>query len=236
MSSSKKELKEVQKIIKVRFRDKKTLEKALTHYSCFGRSKSNCNSHYERLEFLGDSILGSYISQFIFSLNPDATEEELTNLRSELTSNSFLAEVALGLGLDKYIRFSDEPFDYNFTERSRYHIYADSVEAIIGAICVDRGEKASRRFIKKHILPRLGEASKRAEQDNPKSALQKLLHQQFSENPTYEKLSESGCGEDYCCEVGVYVDGKLLAKAEGVNKKDASEKAAEMALLAQLDN
>lgn len=229
-----KDLKEIQKRIGIRFRNKELLRQAVTHYSCFGRHKASQQSHYERLEFLGDSLLGSYISQIVFKDHPDYSEEELTNLKSELTSNNFLAEVAEQIGITGFVRFSDEPFDYCFTERSRHQIYADAMEAIIGAIYVDRGERKARKFIDKHILSRLEKATKRAGQDNPKSALQKLIHQKYNENPIYEKLSEVGDYENYRCQVGVYVQDKLLATGEGVNKKEASENAAEAALLEQL--
>jgi ribonuclease III len=229
-----KNLKEIEKRIGIRFRHKELLRQAITHYSCFGRYKNGQNSHYERLEFLGDSVLGSYISQIIFQTHPDYSEEELTNLKSELTSNNFLAEVAEKIGLSGFIRFSDEPFDYCFTERSRLQIYADCVEAIIGAICIDRGERRARKFIDRHILSRLGDATERAGQDDPKSALQKLIHQKYNENPVYERLGETGTGEDYRCQVGVYVRGKLLAAGTGVNKKEAGANAAEAALLQQL--
>ncbi len=229
-----KDLNKIEKAIGFRFKNKKLLKQAVTHYSCFGRVKSRHSDHYERLEFLGDSILGSYISQVLFENFPSMSEEELTNLRSELTSNDFLAEVAHDMKITGFVRFSDEPFDFCFTERSREGIHADAVEAIIGAIFVDRGEKKARKFITKHILPRLADAIKRAGQDNPKSALQKLLHQKFDENPVYEKLKETGRYDSYRCEVGVYAQGKILATGKGINKKEASENAAEKALLAQL--
>jgi len=229
-----KDLKEIQKRIGIRFHNKELLRQAVTHYSCFGRHKTSQQSHYERLEFLGDSLLGSYISQIVFKDHPDYSEEELTNLKSELTSNNFLAEVAEKIGITGFVRFSDEPFDYCFTERSRHQIYADAMEAIIGAIYVDRGERRARKFIDKHILSRIEKATKRAGQDNPKSALQKLIHQKYNENPVYEKLNEEGDYENYHCQVGVYVRDKLLATGEGVNKKEASENAAEAALLEQL--
>jgi len=228
------DIREIEKCIGLRFWNKELLRQAVTHYSCFGRYKNGQNSHYERLEFLGDSVLGSYISQVIFKTHPDYSEEELTNLKSELTSNDFLADVATKLGLAKFIRFSDAAFDYNFTERSRLQIYADAVEAIIGAICIDRGERRARKFIDRHILSRLEDATERAGQDDPKSALQKLIHQKYNENPVYERLGETGTDEDYRCRVGVYVQGKLLAEGTGVNKKTAGANAAEAALLKQL--
>jgi ribonuclease-3 len=224
----------LEKKLKLHFRDKELLSQALTHYSCFGAKKRSADGHYERLEFLGDSILGAYISQNIFKLYPDASEEELTVLRSELTSNKVLADIAGQLGLSQYVRYSDHSFFYHFSERSRDQIYADSLEAVIGAVFVDRGERRARRFIEQHILSRLDEAMRRASQDNPKSALQKVVHQRYNENPVYDKTAETGELETYRCTVGVSVCGQQLAEATGVNKKEASEQAAEKALLALL--
>ena len=229
------EIKSVEKLIGVRFHHKDVLRRALTHYSCFGCSKTMTDQHYERLEFLGDALLSANISRVIFRRYPEASEEDLTNLRSELSSNAVLAGIAKDIGLTKYVRYSDEPFEYKFTERSRDGIYADSLEAVIGAIYVDRGERKARKFIRRHILSRLPAAEHRAEQDNPKTALQKLVHQTHGENPTYEKLEESGNHEDYRCRVGVYVAGEILAEGEGVNKQAASEAAAEEALLRLLN-
>ncbi len=223
--------KDLERKLRLRFRHKDLLAQALTHYSCFGAKKHSGDCHYERLEFLGDSLLSAHISKNIFKLYPDASEEDLTVLRSELTSNKVLADIARQLGLDKYVRYSDYPFSYHFTVRSRDQIYADSLEAIVGAVFVDRGERAARKFIERHILSRLDEAMRRAGQDNPKSALQKLVHQRYNENPVYTKLAESGEHDTYKCTVEVTVLSQPLAQAEGENKKEASERAAEQALL-----
>ncbi len=223
--------KDLERNLKLRFRRKELLAQALTHYSCFGAKKHSGDCHYERLEFLGDSLLSAHISKNIFKLYPDASEEDLTVLRSELTSNKVLADLARQIGLDKFVRYSDYPFAFHFTARSRDQIFADSLEAVVGAVFVDRGERAARKFIERHILSRLDEAMRRAGQDNPKSALQKLVHQRYNENPVYVKLAETGEHDTYKCTVQVTVCGQPLASADGVNKKEASEKTAEQALL-----
>ena len=223
--------KELERNLKLHFRHKDLLAQALTHYSCFGAKKHRGDCHYERLEFLGDSLLSAHISKNIFKLYPDASEEDLTVLRSELTSNKVLADIARQIGLDKFARYSDYAFSHHFTARSREQIFADCLEAVVGAVFVDRGERAARKFIERHILSRLDEAMRRAGQDNPKSALQKLVHQRYNENPLYTKVAESGEHDTYKCTVEVSVRGQGLAQADGVNKKEASEKAAEQALL-----
>ncbi len=222
---------ELEYTLRLRFRRQELLAQALTHYSCFGVKKHRGDGHYERLEFLGDSLLSAHISKNIFKLYPDASEEDLTVLRSELTSNKVLADISRQIGLDKFVRYSDGVFSYHFTARSREQIFADCLEAVVGAVFVDRGERAARKFIERHILSRLDEAMRRAGQDNPKSALQKLVHQRYNENPLYTKRAESGEHDTYCCTVEVSVRGQVLARAGGVNKKEASEKAAEQALL-----
>lgn len=228
------ELRFVERLIKVRFKNKRTLQSALTHFSCFGTKKLANGSNYERLEFLGDSLLSAYVSKIIFNKYRDSSEEELTNLRSALTSNRNLSKVAKAIGIADFVNINRNAFRYKLLQKNLDQIYAESLEALIGAIFIDRGEKKAQKFIETYVLSRLGEAVGEANCDDPKSALQKLLHQKYNENPVYIKLKEEGRHENYRCFVGVFISGRMLGKGEGHDKQNASENAAMDALARHL--
>src|SRR5579884_956801 len=121
----------------VRFRDRALLEQALTHHSAAPGEPARS---YDRLEFLGDALIGARVVEHLFAAYPDANEGELTALKSEVVSRRVLAQIGLRLGLDRYIRV-DAASLRTFNERTRESLCADALEAVVGAVHLDAGRE-----------------------------------------------------------------------------------------------
>lgn len=181
----------------------------------------------ERLEFLGDSILGMVVSEYLFAMHPAESEGELTKMRSWLVNKKSLAICAVNLELDKFIMMS-----YS-TEKALKGgsdgILADCLEALIAAVYLDIGIETTRNFIIKTLIPLL--TTKQIFTDkNYKSILLEEVQSKGKHAPVYEVLEEIGPDHDKEFAVGVYVEGNLVAKGVGKSKKKAEQMAAKNAL------
>jgi ribonuclease III len=181
----------------------------------------------ERLEFLGDSILGMVVAEYLFSLHTHVPEGELTKMRSWLVNASSLAVCAKKIGLEKFIMLSYSA--EKSLETGSESILSDALEAIIGAIYLDSGIETAREFITNSLLP-IEMNSSAMKDRNYKSILLETVQAQGLESPKYYVIDEQGPDHDKLFIVGVYIDNLLTATGTGKNKKQAEQEAAKNAL------
>ncbi len=209
-----------------RFHDLRLLETALTHSSYANERHGDAES-YERLEFLGDSILGLTAADFLYHQEPQLPEGRMTRLRAELVCEASLHRVALSLGLGDYMRLGRG--EERSGGRERPSILADMVEAIIAALYLDGGLDAARRFILERLLQdaEIGEEHRGADY---KTELQELVQQQPGRSITYELIGESGPDHDKRFSFRVSINGVPAGEGTGRTKKEAEQMAARAAL------
>jgi ribonuclease-3 len=229
--SSTRDLAELEERLGVRFHHRALLESALTHHSAV--QVAGERESYDRLEFLGDALIGAQVVEHIFHTYPTATEGELTALKSEVVSRRVLARIGLALGLMDFIRV-DVASLRTFNERSRESLCADALEAIAGAIHLDSGREAAAAFIARFILPVVPDVRATLGENNPKGALQEHVQRQMGVLPRYELLGEHGTQNDRRYIVGVFAGERLLARGEGPSIKEAGKEAARAALRGEM--
>lgn len=212
--------------LKKSFKDKKLFDLALTHRSWVNEHKGQRTSN-ERLEFLGDAILEFIVSKELFSKFPDKEEGYLTALRANLVNTTSLAGIAKKLALGEAIYLSKGEEEGG--GRTNTSLLADTVEAIIGAIFIDRGTEASEEFIQKNLLDELEERAAQPLKDF-KSRLQEYVQSKSLPAPRYQVIEESGPDHDKKFVIEVLVEGAPWARGEGKSKSTAEQEAARQAL------
>ena len=217
---------ELEEKIGYRFRDENLLTTALTHSSYANESNGAavCN---ERLEFLGDSVLGFTVAEALYRRYGSMPEGRMTRLRSELVCEQSLHQVAVSLELGRYIRFG-KGMAHN-GGRERASILADAVEALIAALYMDGGYAQAKRFIDERLLSQLGDREPLYFSD-AKTALQELVQQHSGQTLSYELLDESGPDHLKSFRVEVRLNGKPIGEGSGHSKKEAEQAAAAEAL------
>jgi len=198
------------------------LAEAITH-----RSKHSINN--ERLEFLGDSVLGYVISSELFRCFPDATEGELTRGRAMLVKGETLAELALDMDLGEYLQLG--PGELKSGGYRRKSILSDAMEAIIGAIYIDGGLDPARQHILTIYGDRLDSISLKKVTKDPKTQLQEYLQAQRSPLPQYEVIATTGSDHDQVFEVACKIDEiPKPVKGSGTSRRKAEQNAAKKVL------
>ena len=206
------------------FQSPELLENALTHSSCANESRGKLQSN-ERLEFLGDSILGMVVADHLYRNHPDLPEGELTRTRSALVCEESLVEVAQALGLGEYLKLGKG--EEAGGGRHRPSIQADAVEAVLAAVYLDGGIGSARKLIQKFILDR--EAEKSASRDY-KTALQELVQRESGQVLAYQLVGEEGPDHDKRFFVEVDLNGTPVGSGQGRSKKEAEQMAAKAAI------
>lgn len=190
------------------------------------RSKpEDATASNERLEFLGDAILGAIIAEYLFKKYPSKPEGYLTELRSRIVRRETMNNVALRMGLNKLVQ-------YNQNDRglSRSHIFGNALEALIGAVYLDQGFDTTRKFILQQILRGYIDLETMESTDtNYKNQLLSWA-QRGNRMLTFETLEEKNEGTRKLFTVGVMIDGEVVASGTGYNKKDAGQVAARNAM------
>ncbi len=218
------QLRQIEALLGYRFNDAALLKQALTHSSrADDRLKSN-----ERLEFMGDSVLGVVICRALYDRFPAYREGDLTKIKSMLVSRKVCSRIANDLGLTQFLRLGKGTDQASAINGS---IAAGCLEAVIAAIYFDSGLEAAEAFILSCFEPLIKEADAEQHQDNFKSVLQQHCQHVFNRTPYYELLDEKGPDHNKCFEVGVVVDHRRFPSAWGVTKKDAEQQAARNALI-----
>jgi len=209
------------------FRDENLLRLALTHPSV-AHEQNNPTPHNQRLEFLGDSVLGLVLSRALYEKFPDADEGALTKSRAKLVNAGSLNEHANALGLGAHLILSRG--EENTGGRERASTLADAFEALLGAIFLDDGFEAARGFILREFAADFSTLTEPAGIENPKGELQELLQSRSSSAPEYQLISASGADHDREFESAVFHAGTELARGRGKSKKAAESDAALAAL------
>ncbi len=220
-------LAELEALLQVKFRARSLLVRALTHHSCC--PETAIHDSYDTLEFLGDAILGAHVVEHIYRSFPDASEGEMTALKSEVVSRRVLARIGQELGLFPFIRV-DIANLRTFNERSRDSLCADVLEAVIGAILIDQGHEAARDFVARVVLPVVPLLSQQTVDTNPKGRLQKIVLQRSGSLPRYRVMEQSGRNNDRLFTVGVFEHELLLGIGQASSIKEAGRLAAREAL------
>ena len=209
------------------FSDRTLLETALTHSSFANESRDGLCRCNERMEFLGDSVLGFTVADFLFHRFPGMPEGRMTRLRSELVCEQTLFQVAKNLGLGEYLRLGKGE-EHN-GGRVRPSILSDAVEALIAALYLDAGMETAAAFIHRYILSDLG-TQEPAYTTDYKTALQEMIQRKSGQILSYELIGEVGPDHDKIFRMQVLLNGIPVGKGEGRTKKEAEQSAAKDAL------
>ncbi len=209
------------------FRDENLLRLALTHPS-IAHEQNQPQPHNQRLEFLGDSVLGLALSRELYEKFPEADEGLLTKTRAKLVNAMSLAahSRALNLGAQLVLSRGEE----NTGGRDRASALADSFESLVGAIFLDGGFEAAREFILRDFAADFSELDLLTGIENPKGELQELFQSKSPVAPSYQLISADGPDHDRRFECAVLHDGVELARGHGKSKKAAESTAALAAL------
>ncbi len=222
-----KKLKKLAEILNVNFKNFQLLQEAITHRSYLNENRKYNLPHNERLEFLGDAVLELSVTRYLFD-NYQNPEGELTNWRASLVNGEMLAKVAKKLGLDNYLLMSKgEKKDIG---KAREYITANAVEAIIGAIYLDKGFDAADKFIKENIVINLPEILENKSYLDPKSYFQEKAQEVTGITPSYEVVEEWGPDHDKHFKVAVFLEKEKVAEGEGRSKQEAQRNAADNGL------
>ncbi|MBL8122372.1 ribonuclease III [Candidatus Saccharibacteria bacterium] len=200
---------------------------AFTHRSYLNEHKKSASEHNERLEFLGDAVLELVVTENLY-INHSEPEGILTNWRSSLVRTESIGAAAVRLGFEPLLRLSRG--EKHGTERARAQILANSFEAVIGALYLERGYDACKTFITDNILSTFDEILKTGSWMDPKSRLQEIVQGRVGSTPSYRVMSEEGPDHEKLFTVGVYVDDKIIGKGTGPSKQTAQVAAATSAL------
>ncbi|MDI6807659.1 MAG: ribonuclease III [Candidatus Eisenbacteria bacterium] len=219
---------EFEKLLGFKFKNKSLLKQALTHRSYAYNKDGTMFSSNERMEFLGDSILGFLVSEHLYSEYPHEREGTLTKMKSLLVSKPILVRSARKLKLGKYLFLGETEESAGGRERSS--ILADAFEALFAAIYLEMGLPAARRFAARHLLTDSGKIMQDLEHANFKSMLQEYVQDEFKTPPRYRVRSEQGPEHEKQFVVDVSIDGEVLGEGGGMSKKEAEQRAARDAL------
>ena len=203
------------------FQNPDLLDNALTHSSRANESRGKLQSN-ERLEFLGDSILGMVVADHLFRNHPDLPEGDLTRTRAALVCEDSLVEVARELGLGEYLRLGKG--ESSGGGRERPSIQADAVEAVLAAIYLDGGIGSARRFVQRFILSR--EVASLTKPRDHKTALQELVQRESGQVLQYRLVGEEGPDHNKRFFVEVALNGQSIGSGSGRSKKEAEQAAA----------
>ena len=214
-------------VLNYAFNDESLARIGLTHRS-FVRAHNGAIPSNERLEFLGDSVLGLVIAEQLFHDNPHLPEGDLTKRKAMLVNETALTGVAIDIGLNQVILMSDE--EVSNGGRERPSIIADTFEAVIAAIFLDGGLDAARRFIASTLYARREEIMNDASQHNYKGELLEKVQGAGDGLPQYNVILESGPDHDKTFHVVVTISDIRCGDGTGSSKKEAEQKAARMAL------
>ncbi|HEV2403408.1 MAG TPA: ribonuclease III [Candidatus Saccharimonadales bacterium] len=217
-----------QKTLGVTFSDIQLLITAFTHRSYVNEHRKTVHEHNERLEFLGDAVLELVVTEYLYT-NFSEPEGILTNWRSALVRTESIGNAAERFDFEPLLRLSRG--ERRGSERGRAQILANSFEAVVGAIYLDKGYNAAKAFITKSILATFKQILKTGSWLDAKSHLQEVVQSREGHTPVYRVLDEEGPDHDKRFTVGVFVNGQLRGTGNGPSKQVGQQEAAEQALL-----
>lgn len=218
---------ELEKLLGVQINSVEYFEQAILHRSYLPVLQNDNLLSNERLEFLGDAVLGMIVADYLFSMHSSVLEGELTKMRSWLVNRKSLAFCSRKIGIEPFIMMSYSAA--RSLEKGSDSILSDALEALIGAIYLDSGLEITRKFIINTMLPILVTNSVMVDR-NYKSLLLEAVQASGKQSPSYEVIEESGPDHDKEFLVGCYIDGKLFGSGKGKSKKEAEQSAAMITL------
>lgn len=224
----KKELQRFEKEAGIRFRRHDLLNLAFCHRSYTNEHQEQKDNN-EKLEFLGDSILGLVVSDYLFNTLPEKVEGDLARIKSFVVSEESLAELALPLHVDKYLLIGKG--EENSGGRLKKAILADAMEAIFGAYYLDAGFKEAARFISTLLIPQVNKVLENRHKRDFKTLLQEFCQKNFKTYPKYIVVKNSGPDHNKTFWIEVLVNDVNYGPGLGKNKKEAEQKAAQEAYL-----
>ena len=222
----KKELQLFEKHIGIRFRKLDLLNLAFSHRS-FANENGGGVDNNEKLEFLGDSVLGLVASEYLYLTLTDKAEGDLARIKSFVVSEDSLAEIAKSIKVDNFILIGKGE-EYS-GGRSKKAILADCMEAIIGAYYLDSGFKASKNFVLKYLVPEINKVLEDRHKKDYKTLLQEFVQKKFKSYPRYSLVKKTGPDHDRTFWIHVGINGKDYGPGQGKNKKEAEQNAAGIA-------
>jgi ribonuclease-3 len=219
-------IKDLENALGYRFRNITLVQNALTHSSYANEHWHDSLRSNERLEFLGDSILGMVVAEFLFQTFPERPEGELTRMRADMVCERALAKVADRLGLGGHLLLGHG--EEQGGGRTRASILADAVESVIAACFLDGGMDAARKIIETFILCNV--PTGKLTNADYKTAFQERVQQKKNQTITYRLVGESGPDHDKSFQVEVLLNGQVVGTGAGSSKKRAEQDAARTAL------
>lgn len=204
-----------------------TFDLALVHRS-FAFEQPETVAHNERLEFLGDAILGAIVTDLIYRAHPDLTEGEMARLRSAVVNTHALAALATEHGVGDHIQLGKG--EESSGGRAKPSLLADTFEAIIGAVYIERGLDELRAYLDPILEKEIAAALATEHRYDSKTALQEVVVRETSDLPVY-RVASSGPDHDRRYSADVFVDGELYGTGNGRSKKEAEQIAAREALI-----
>jgi len=218
----------LEKKLAIDFADHDLLIQALVHRSYLNENPGFRVSHNERLEFLGDAVLELVVTEYLYQQYPEKPEGELTNWRAALVNAKMLARVAQNLGLNDFILLSRG--ESKELGKARQYILANTYEALVGALYLDKGYAACLAFIAKYLLPELPHIIEAELFRDAKSRFQEEAQERVGITPTYKVLQEWGPDHAKHFVIGVFLGEEEVAQGEELSKQEAEEEAARHAL------
>lgn len=216
------------RVLGVRFRDLGLLNQALMHRSYVHEMELDRGESNERMEFLGDAVLGLLVNEHLYERFASRQEGRLTKIKSLVVSEAILSMKAEELNLGEYVLLSEN--ERSSGGGTRASIIADAFEATIGALYLDSGLDAARRFVHNHLLSGIDELLEVEEYRNYKSIIQEHAQREMGVRPRYRVVSAKGPEHERTFFVELRIGGRALGRGEGRNKKEAEQMAARNAL------
>lgn len=219
-------IKDLEAALGYKFQNITLLQNALTHSSYANERWHNSLLSNERLEFLGDSILGMAVAAYLYHNFPDRPEGELTRMRADMVCETSLAAIAVRLDLGKHLLLGHG--EERFGGRNRASILADAVESVIAAAYLDGGIEAARGIITRFVLCNV--PVNKLQNADYKTALQELVQQKKNQVLCYQLVGESGPDHDKVFTAQVLLNNQIIGEGTGSSKKRAEQDAARVAM------
>lgn len=216
------------KSLSIKFKNLNLLELATKHRSYTNEDSQKVHENNERLEFLGDSVLGAATATFLYRELENHPEGELAKIKSIVVSEKALAPIATQIGIDKLLLLGKG--EEMSGGRKKPAILADAMEALFGAYYLDNGYESAQKFVLRFIAPEIEKVLKNKGTKDYKSILQELYQKKYKVCPSYELVKKTGPDHDRTFWVSVHLKDETYGPAEGKNKKEAEQNAAKLAI------
>ena len=214
----------LEEVIGIEFKDRSLIDLAFVHKSYINEHRDSKKEHNERMEFLGDAVLELVVTEYLYKNFPTKGEGVLTNWRSALVKGNHLAEIAteLDLGIYLYLSRGEE----RTGGRKKNYILANTLEALIGAIYLDKGYELANKFINEQILNKLGSILELGLHIDSKSRFQEICQEEIGVTPEYKLITSEGPDHNKSFIMGVYIKDELVGQGSGSSKQKAEQEAA----------